>query len=367
MLTTRDEGATMAEHTEQAVDQGGHSGGDSRGDGGGDGGGHDDGHGSKAVIAALVANVGIAIAKFVAWLVTGASSMLAESIHSVADSGNQVLLLIGGRRAKRAPTREHPFGYGRERYVYAFIVSVVLFSVGGLFSLYEAYHKWHELYSGKPDELLESRWWWVPLVVLTFGIVLEGFSLRTAVKQADPKRRGRSWMEFIRETKAPELPVILMEDFAALVGLTLALSGVGLALLTDNAYWDVVGAAGIGTLLVVVAVILAIETRSMLLGEAAAPDARERIHTALDEAPGLAGVIHLRTLHVGPDKLLVGAKVAVVHDDSAASVARAINEAEERVRAAEPDVYFIYLEPDLRHGEDGAADRRPTDSAAHRA
>lgn len=324
---------TAAEHAEP--DAGGHAG------------GHGGSHGAKAVLAALLANTGIAISKFVAFAITGATSMLAEAIHSVADAGNQVLLLVGGKRAARAATPEHPFGYGRERFVYAFIVSVVLFSVGGLFALYEAYHKWHEVHDGGPDELLESEWWWVPLVVLGVAIGLESFSLRTAVHEANPLRRGRSWIQFVRQSRAPELPVILLEDLAALLGLVLALAGVGLTLLTGNAYFDVAGAAAIGTLLVVVAVILAIETRSMLLGEAGAPEAVQRIRTALVGAPGIDRVIHLRTLHLGPDELLVGAKIAVDHDDSAASVARTINEAERLVRAVEPSATVIYLEPDL--------------------
>jgi len=317
--------------------------------------GHSGGHGAgKAIIAALLANIGIAVSKFVAFFITGATSMLAEAIHSVADSGNQVLLLVGGRRAQREATAEHQFGYGRERYVYAFIVSVVLFSVGGLFALYEAYHKWHEVHDGGPDELLESKWWWVPLVVLSIAIVMESFSLRTAVHEANPLREGRSWVQFVRVAKAPELPVVLLEDTAALLGLALALAGVGLTLLTGNAYFDVAGAAAIGLLLIAVAVVLAIETRSMLLGESAAPEAVERIRGALDGAPGVERVIHLRTLHLGPDELLVGAKIAVEHDDSAGSVARAIDEAERRVRAAEPSATTIYLEPAL---DRGAADR----------
>jgi cation diffusion facilitator family transporter len=212
----------------------------------------------RAIIAALLANLGIAATKLVAWALTGASSMLAESIHSLADSGNQGLLLLGAKRARRAPTSEHQFGFGRERYVYAFIVSVVLFSVGGLFALYEAYHKFHEVHSGKENELLVSRWWWVPLVVLVSALVMEGLSFRTAIIESNKIRGDEGWWRFIRNAKAPELPVVLLEDFAALIGLVLALFGVGLTLMTENGYFDVAATAGIGLLLVAVAIVLAI-------------------------------------------------------------------------------------------------------------
>lgn len=303
--------------------------------------------GNRAVVAALVANLGIAITKFVAWVLTGASSMLAEAIHSVADSGNQALLLIGAKRSQREATDEHPFGFGRERYIYSFIVAIVLFSVGGLFALYEAYHKYHAVASGEPDELLESRWWWVPLVVLSAAIVMESFSFRTAIVESNKVRGDKSWLQFIRGSKAPELPVVLLEDLAALLGLVLALAGVGLTLLTDNAYFDVLGAAAIGTLLVCVAVVLALETKSLLVGESASRAAIGRMRTALEDTPGVSRVIHLKTLHLGPEQLLVAAKIGVDHDDSAASVAQTIDEAERRIRAAEPVAQEIYLEPDL--------------------
>src|SRR5690242_4395740 len=219
--------------------------------------------GTRAIVAALAANLGIAATKFVAFLLTQSSSMLAESIHSVADSGNQVLLLVGGRRADRQATPEHPFGYGRQRYVYAFIVSIVLFSVGGLFALYEAFHKWRH------PEPIEGRWWWVPLVVLLIAIGLESYSFRTAVQEADRSRGGRSWVRFVRTAKAPELPVVLLEDAAALAGLVLALGGVGLTLLTGDGHWDAAGTALIGVLLVLVAAVLAVEMNSLIIGESA--------------------------------------------------------------------------------------------------
>ncbi len=303
--------------------------------------------GKKAVIAALLANLGIAATKFVAWLLTRSSSMLAESIHSLADSGNQALLLFGGRSARREATPEHPFGYGRARYLYAFVVAVVLFSVGGLFALFEAYHKYEEVHAGEPNELLESRWWWVPLVVLGAGIVMESVSFRTAITESNHVRGQESWVDFIRHAKAPELPVILLEDLGALLGLVLALIGVGMTLLTDNGYWDVAGTAAIGVLLVVIAVILAIETKSLLLGEGASSQDVRRIEAALDAEPRVERILHLRTLYLGPDELLVAAKIGVRHDDTAGEVAAGIDAAELRIREAVPVARVIYLEPDI--------------------
>jgi cation diffusion facilitator family transporter len=298
------------------------------------------GGGTRAIVAALAANLGIAVTKFLAYLLTSSSSMLAESIHSLADSGNQALLLLGGRRSQRAATDEHPFGYGRERYIYAFIVAIVLFSVGGLFALYEGYHK-----IGHPEPI--DSWQWVPIVVLVAAIAMETFSFRTAIHESNLTRGDQSWRSFIRHAKAPELPVVLLEDCAALIGLVLALFGVSLTLLTDDGVWDGIGTVAIGLLLVSVAVILAIETKSLLLGEGASPGAVAKIKAALLEEPLVGRVIHMRTLHLGPEELLVAAKIAVKHDDSAADVARTIDAAEARVRAAVPIARVIYLEPDI--------------------
>jgi cation diffusion facilitator family transporter len=305
---------------------------------------------TRAIVAALLANTGIAITKFLAFFLTGASSMLAEAIHSVADSGNQLLLLLGGRRSRKRPTAEHPFGYGRERYVYAFIVSIVLFSVGGLFALYEAYHKGHELHvtHGHPaDSLLDSRWWWVPILVLLAAIVMESFSFRTAIRETQHVRGDASYVEFVRRAKQPELPVILLEDFAALCGLAFALLGVGLALLTDNLWFDVAGTALIGLLLVSVAVVLAVETKSLLIGESAGAASEQQISEAITATPGIERIVHLKTLHLGPDELLVAAKIAVPTGASAPEVAEAIDAAEAAIRAAEPIARVIYLEPDI--------------------
>ncbi len=299
--------------------------------------------GTRAIVAALLANVGIAITKFVAYLLTGSSSMLAEAIHSVADSGNQVLLLFGGRRARRQATPQHPFGFGRERYIYAFIVSIVLFSVGGLFALYEAYHKFQH-----PEPI--EQWQWVPVTVLLVAIALESFSFRTAIHESNRVRGRASWPEFIRRAKAPELPVILLEDFAALLGLVFALFGVGMTLATHNGVWDAVGSMMIGILLVSVAIVLAIETKSLLVGESAGAEMERAIERAMGVVPDVERIIHLRTLHLGPEELLVGAKIATRPECTALEIAQAIDTAEERIREAVPIARVIYIEPDIYRG-----------------
>ncbi len=306
----------------------------------------------RAVIAALGANLGIAATKVLAWALTGSASLLAEAIHSFADSGNQGLLLLGGKRSRRAPTREHPFGFARERYVYAFLVSIVLFSVGGLFALYEAYHKYQEVHEHHPNELLTSRWSWVPVVVLVVAIGMESFSLRTAVTESNKTRGDVSWVQFVRRAKSPELPVVLLEDVAALLGLVLALAGVSLTLLTRNGYYDVAGTTGIGLLLVAVAIALGIETKSLLLGEAAALEDQHAIEAAITGSAGSGlAIINLRTMQIGPGTLLVAAKIAVSPADGAADVADAINSAELRIREAVPDATYVFIEPDLRRAD----------------
>ncbi len=303
--------------------------------------------GNRAIIAALAANAFIAVTKFGAWALTGAASMLAEGVHSVADTSNQLLLLRGGAVAKREATEEHPFGYGRAPFISAFLVSVILFSLGGLFALYEAFHKYEEIAAGHPNELLESQWWWVPIAVLGFAIVAESFSFRTAIRESLPLKGTKSWPQFIRSAKSPDLPVILLEDFAALLGLVFALIGVGMTLLTHNGCWDVVGTSLIGVLLILVAVTLALETRSLLLGEAATPEAIAGITAALAGADGVLRVIHLKTLHLGPSEILVAAKIAVEPTESAARVAEVIDNAEVAIRAANSEVTALYLEPDI--------------------
>jgi len=300
--------------------------------------------GSRAVLAALAANVGIAVIKFVAFLLTGASSMLAEAVHSLADSGNQGLLLVGGRRSRRSATPEHPFGFGRDRYVYGFLVALVLFTVGGLFALYEGIEKIRHPHS------LDSPA--IAIGVLVAALALESWSFRTAIGEARHLKGDAGWVQFIRRAKVPELPVVLLEDFAALIGLTLALLGVGLSTLLHQPVWDGIGTVCIGLLLVAVAVVLIVETKSLLLGEAASPAAVARIEQALI-GPGVDRVIHQRTLHLGPDEVLLAAKLAMTPKSTLAEIAEAIDAAEARVRAVEPTTRVIYLEPDI----DRAADR----------
>lgn len=298
------------------------------------------GGGTKAVVAALAANLGIATTKFIAAALSGSSSMLAEAIHSVADSGNQVLLLFGGKRAQRAATPQHPFGYGRERYIYSFIVSIVLFSVGGLFALYEAYHKWHD-----PHPI--TAWAWLPIAVLVVSIILESLSFRTAIKESNLIRGRVSWVQFIRRAKAPELPVVLLEDLGALIGLIFALFGVSMTLATDDGRWDAAGTAMIGVLLVAIAVVLAVETKSLLLGESATDTDVASIERAILAGDEAERIIHMRTLHLGPEELLVAAKIAIRHEDSADHIAHGIDAIEQRIRAAVPIARVIYLEPDI--------------------
>ena len=294
---------------------------------------------TKAILAALGANIGIAITKFFAAAVSGSASMFAEGIHSVADSGNQVLLIIGGKRAKRQATATHPFGYGRSRYIYAFMVSIVLFSIGGLFSILEGWEKLNH-----PHELEAA---WLPLTVLGVAIGLESFSLYTALKAAKEERGTSSLYQFIRHAKSPELPVVLLEDMAALLGLVLAFGGVGLTVLTGDPIWDAIGTLAIGALLVLVAVILGAETSSLLVGEGATASDTEKIETALNTTRGVNSIIHMKTLYLGPEELMVAAKIAVDVDITGKDIAAIIDDAESRIRAEVPTARVIYLEPDI--------------------
>jgi cation diffusion facilitator family transporter len=299
------------------------------------------GAGSKAIVAALGANLGIALSKAVAAGITGSSSMLAESVHSFVDTGNQGLLLLGRRGASQAPDTEHQFGYGRQRFISGFVVAIVLFSLGGLFAIYEGISKLRH-----PHELESPA---VAIIVLLIAIGLESFSFRTAMHESAGLRTpGQSWFRFIRDTKNPELPVVLLEDLAALIGLLFAMAGVGLTLLTDNARWDGLGTLAIGLLLVAVAVILGIEMNGLLVGESATPAMQERIRHALSTTPGVNALIHLRTLHLGPEELLVGAKIEIDPTMTVPELAVTIDDAEARVRAVVPEARVMYIEPDIR-------------------
>ncbi|WP_345751448.1 cation diffusion facilitator family transporter [Microbacterium rhizophilus] len=311
--------------------------------------------GGKAIIAAFLANLGIAIAKFIGWLLSGSASMLAEAIHSVADSGNQLLLMLGGRKARRSADRAHPFGYGRERYVYAFVVSIILFSLGGLFSIYEGVEKLTHPHA------LDPQWQYLPLIILSVAIVLEGFSLRTAVRESNAVRaKGQSWISFIRHSKAPELPVVLLEDLGALLGLVFALFGVGMTIITHNSFFDALGTLLIGVLLILVAIVLGVETKSLLVGEGATPADFDKIVAAIEKGPEVDKLIHIKTLYVGPEELLVAAKVGVPQDKLLADVASDINRVEKRIREAVPIARIVYLEPDVYRPAD--AEQLPTES-----
>ena len=293
----------------------------------------------RAILAALAANLGIAIAKFVGFLITGAASLLAEAVHSVADTSNQGLLLLGGSRARRSATPEHPFGYGRERYFWAFVVAVVLFSMGGLFAIYEGIEKLRH-----PHEV-ESLV--VAVVILLLAIALETFSLITAVREANHVRGGQSWWTFIRRSKNPELPVVLLEDTGAEIGLMLALVSVVMAHVTEEPRWDAAGSLGIGILLVVIALVLATEMKSLLIGESASPGDQEAIRDAIEGSPEVRRLIHMRTEHLGPDELLVAAKLEFDGTLSFADLAKAVDDTEARLREAVPSARVVYIEPDV--------------------
>jgi cation diffusion facilitator family transporter len=295
---------------------------------------------TKAIVAALIANLGIAVAKFVGYAFTSSSSMLAEAIHSVADTANQALLLLGNRRAARDATAEHAFGFGRERYFWSFIVALVLFTLGGLFAIYEGLHKLSE----GSHEVSNVQW---AIGILVLGIFLEGYSFRTAVKASRPLKRRATWWEFIRHSRTPELPVVLLEDFGALTGLTLALAGISTAAITGDSRWDAYGTIAIGVLLVVIATVLVFEMKSLLIGESALAPMRKTIVEVIKGTEDVSGVLHMRTQHIGPDELLIAAKVQLRPGLDTAGVAAAINQAERRIREAVSIECMIYLEPDV--------------------
>ncbi|MES1212712.1 MAG: cation diffusion facilitator family transporter [Leifsonia sp.] len=308
--------------------------------------------GNRAIVAAMLANLGIAITKLIAALFSGSGAMLAEAVHSFADTINQVLLLIGGRRSTKAADEEHPFGYGRARYLYGFLVAIILFSIGGAYSIYEGIHK---LQNPEPLEVA-----WLPLVVIVISMVLEGFSFRTARHESLPFKGSGSWISFIRRAKAPELPIVLLEDTAALTGLAFALLGVGLTILTGNPLFDAIGTLFIGALLVVVAVILGIETKSLLIGEGASPENVATIRDAINANPTVESLIHMKTLYLGPDELMIAAKVAFPKATRLVEIATAIDALEADIRSKIPAARVVYIEPDLYHPP--GAGTPPTDA-----
>ena len=293
----------------------------------------------RAIVAAFLANLGIAATKLAAFIATGAASMLAEAVHSFADTGNQGLLLLGSRLARREATPEHPFGFGQERYFWAFVVALVLFSLGAVFAVIEGVAKLRN-----PHELTDPGW---ALGVLGVAMGLETWSLRTALREARHTRGREGFWHFVRSTKSPELPVVLLEDAGALVGLFFALAAVSLSVATGDPRWDAGGSIAIGLLLGGIAWVLAREMRSLLLGEAASPEAQQAIREAIGASPGVTRVIHLRTLHLGPEELLVATKVEFQSSLSFAELARSIDAAEARVRARVPEARLIFIEPDV--------------------
>jgi cation diffusion facilitator family transporter len=298
------------------------------------------GGGTKAVVAALLANSAIAVAKFVGFAVTRSSSMLAEAVHSVADAGNQVLLLVGSKRARKEADHRHQLGYGRERYFWAFVVAIVLFLLGGVFALYEGISKLRDPHG------IESPGW--AIGILVFGIVVEALSFRTAIVEAQPLRRGAGWVRFVRHTKVPELAVVLLEDLGAMIGLVVALVAVVMTTVTGSPMWDGAGTVVIGTLLLVIAVVLAIEMKSLLIGEAASAEDAAAVRGAIEGHDQVLALIGLRTEHLGPDQLLVAAKVEFAHDLAVPALAQAIDAVEARIRTAVPSVELLFIETDIR-------------------
>jgi len=289
----------------------------------------------------MLANLGIAVTKLIAALFSGSGAMLAEAVHSFADTINQVLLLIGGRRSTKASDEEHPFGYGRARFLYGFLVAIILFSVGGAYSIYEGIHK---LQNPEPLEVP-----WLPIIVILISMVLEGFSFRTARHESLPFKGSGSWISFIRRAKAPELPIVLLEDTAALTGLFFALIGVGLTIITGNPLFDSIGTLLIGALLILVALILGIETKSLLIGEGASPENVATIRNAINAHPTVESLIHMKTLYLGPDELMIAAKVAFPKATRLVEIATAIDALEADIRNKIPTTRVIYIEPDLYH------------------
>ncbi|MFD4429651.1 cation diffusion facilitator family transporter [Nocardia sp. NPDC058497] len=297
------------------------------------------GGGKKAILAALTANAGIAVAKFIGAAITGSASMLAEAVHSVADTSNQGLLLYGQRAAAKDADELHQFGYGRNRYFYSFVVALVLFTLGSVYAIYEGIHKIQH-----PEELSQPI---VAIVILGIAIGLETFSFITAVRESKPLKGDASWWRFIRNSRSPELPVVLLEDAGALIGLVLAFGAVGLTMITDNAIFDGIGTLAIGILLGVIAIVLIVEMKSLLIGEGATPEEDRAVRENLVDGAKITSVIHLKTQYLGPEEMLVAAKVAIAPDLDITGIAEAIDAAEVRVRAAVPTARLIYLEPDL--------------------
>lgn len=296
--------------------------------------------GLRAIIAAFFANLGIMVAKIIGFIFTGAASMLAEAVHSFADTSNQGLLIMGNSLAKRKETPQHPFGYGRERYFWAFMVALMIFSLGSLFAMYQGITKLMN-----PHEV-ESHIWAVG--ILSVAIVIEGISLRIAVQEVNKIRGKQSMWSFIKRSKVPELPVVLLEDLGALIGLVLALVGIGLTMITGDARFDAIGSLSIGILLGVIAIVLSIEMRSLLIGESATPETIAKLKKCIQDQPDILNLLVLKTQHLGPEELLVVIEAEFSKDLSSDELCDAINRLEERIQEEVPIAKKIYVEPDTK-------------------
>ncbi|ALN86787.1 cation diffusion facilitator family transporter [Lysobacter capsici] len=300
------------------------------------------GDSTRAILFALGANFAIAVAKGVAAFFTGSSAMLAETVHSLADCGNQGLLLLGLKQSKRPPTPDYPLGYGKAIYFWSFLVAVMLFTVGGMFSLYEGIHKLQH-----PEPL--KQWWWAA-GVLAFGIAAEWVSMRACLQEVAKARGQRSLWQWFRESRQAELVVIFGEDLAALLGLVLALGAVLLAVFTGNPIWDAIGTICIGALLIIVAVFVAIEVKAMLIGQSVDPLRQQQIREFLDSRPEIARVISVITLQLG-NEVMVSVQAQMREEHSVAGLTEQINTVERAMKQAFPEVRWSFFEPDLKLGD----------------
>ena len=298
--------------------------------------------GKKTILAALIANVGIAIAKFAGFAITKSSTMLAEGIHSSADSANQLLLLLGTRRAKREPSSKHPFGYGRERYFWSFVVALILFSLGSLFAVYEGIEKIRH-----PHALNNASW---AIGILIFGIFIESFSFRTAIVEAKTIKGETSWSKFVVRSKQPEIPVVLLEDAGALSAMVIALGAITLVKTTGEPIWDGIGTLSIGILLGVIAIILAREMHSLIIGEAASETDRLKIVSVIENNKQVVELVEMRTQHLGPEEILIGVRISFRETLQTKEIAQLINQLENDIRIELDNAGPIFIEPELSEG-----------------
>ncbi len=295
-----------------------------------------------ALLTALGANIAVAIAKGIAAATTGSSAVLAEALHSVADSVNEILLIVGARRAGRPADLRHPFGHGRYRYLYAFVVSLAVFWIGGFLSVVEGVN-----HLVAPEELSDPRW---AFGVLALAALLDGWSLRTTKLAWRGAKGDLSWRQVIRETKAPDLIVVFLEDVGALAGVTIAAVGVALTTVTHDGIWDAMASIAIGLLLMAIGLVVNRETQSLLIGEAASDELVAAIREAIAATRGIDGIRELRTIHVGPDDLVVAVGVWVDAASSASAITRSIDTAERRVLEVSPFRTVVSIEPRVREG-----------------